>query len=73
MARGKGGLPRTMTQREAIQLLERYGWTRTTGGGHTVKMVKPGHRPVTLSHHRGQAYSVSYTQRILKQSGLKRE
>lgn len=64
-------LPRTMNQKEAILLLKHHGWTKERGGKHAVKMTKPGHRPVTLSKHRGAQYSVSYTQAILKQAGLK--
>jgi len=64
-------LPRTMNQRQAIQLLERNGWVRTLGGRHTVKMTKPGKRPVVLPHHKGATYGVQLTQAILKQAELK--
>ena len=42
-----------VNQKEAQRLLEVYGWTRTVGGKHVVKMVREGCRPITLPHHRG--------------------
>lgn len=62
--------PRRLTQKSALALLEANGWTRTLGGKHVVKMEKPGHRPITLPHHRGQSYGANLTGRILKQAGL---
>jgi hypothetical protein len=47
----------THSQATAIRLLERHGWARKTGGKHQVKMVKPGHRPITLPRHKGRDYS----------------
>ena len=64
--------PRTLNQREARKLLEEYGWTETVGGKHTVKMTKPGNRPITLPSHRGQQYSRQLTAAILKQAGLRK-
>jgi predicted RNA binding protein YcfA (HicA-like mRNA interferase family) len=62
--------PRVLSQRSARRLLERHGWTMTRGGKHVVKMIKPGHRPITLPYHRGQDYSVGLSQAILRQAGL---
>lgn len=73
MGKKRDKLPRTMTQQEAIRLLERYGWTQEVGGKHQVKMTKPGCRPITLPYHRGQVYAVGLAQRILKQAGLTAE
>ncbi len=67
----KKKLPKTMTQREAQALLETNGWKCTAGGKHGVKMERPGQRPVTLPTHNGGTYSISLTQAILKQAGLK--
>lgn len=64
-------LPRTLNQRLAKRLLEENGWTETLGGKHVVKMEKPGHRPITLPHHRGADYSPGLTAAILRQAGLK--
>lgn len=67
-------LARSLTpvnQREAQRLLEIYGWTRTAGGKHGVKMVKEGRRPITLPHHRGQDYSAGLWASILRQAGLR--
>jgi ribosomal protein L13E len=44
---------------------------RTTGGKHQVKMVKRGHRPITLPRHKGRDYSRGLTAAILKQAGLR--
>jgi predicted RNA binding protein YcfA (HicA-like mRNA interferase family) len=44
-------------QREWIKALETEGWNQERGGKHVVKMTKPGARPITLPHHRGQTYS----------------
>jgi predicted RNA binding protein YcfA (HicA-like mRNA interferase family) len=63
-------LPRTLSQRTAQRLLEANGWTAEQGGKH-VKMTKTGHRPITLSHHRGEDYSAGLTAAILRQAGLK--
>ena len=60
-----------LSQRAAKRLLEAHGWTETTGGKHVVKMVKSGHRPVTLRKHQGKDYSPALTAAILRQAGLK--
>jgi predicted RNA binding protein YcfA (HicA-like mRNA interferase family) len=64
-------LPKTMTYKEARSLLEANGWKETQGGNHGVKMVKEGCRPVTLPTHHREKWSVSMTQSILKQAGLR--
>lgn len=45
---------KTLSQKEAIRLLERRGWELAIGGKHQVKMVKAGQRPITLPHHTGR-------------------
>jgi predicted RNA binding protein YcfA (HicA-like mRNA interferase family) len=60
-----------LDQRLAIRLLEKDGWTRSTGGKHVVKMTKPGLRPITLPHHRGECYGKGLSAAIVKQAGLK--
>jgi predicted RNA binding protein YcfA (HicA-like mRNA interferase family) len=62
--------PKTLNQKAAQKLLEEHGWAKTEGGKHSVKMEKPGERPITLPGHRGQEYSKSLTRRILKQAGI---
>jgi predicted RNA binding protein YcfA (HicA-like mRNA interferase family) len=64
-------LPRVLSQRSAIRLLTRHGWEQVRGGKHSVKMVKPGQRPVTLPMHGGGDYSRELTDRILREAGLK--
>jgi len=64
-------LPRVATQREMQTLMEANGWTKTVGGKHSVKMEKPGERPVTLPMHKGAKYGMDLTARILRQAGLK--
>jgi predicted RNA binding protein YcfA (HicA-like mRNA interferase family) len=71
MAKPNKALPKVMNQREAKSLLEDDGWTETLGGKHSVKMEKPGHRPITLPRHKGRKYSRDLTHRILSQAGLK--
>lgn len=56
-----GELPRALDQRSAIRLLEEHGWTRTVGGKHQVKMVKPGCHPITLPATRRGDYSKGLT------------
>jgi len=63
-------LPKTISQKTGIVLLEKHGWSKTKGGKHNVKMEKDGERPITLPKHKGQEYSVDLTRRILKQAGL---
>jgi predicted RNA binding protein YcfA (HicA-like mRNA interferase family) len=64
-------LPRVLNQRTAKKLLEDHDWVETLGGKHVVKMTKPGHRPITLPQHRGEDYSPSLRDAILRQAGLK--
>jgi predicted RNA binding protein YcfA (HicA-like mRNA interferase family) len=59
-----------LSQWSARRLLEQHGWTMTVGGKHAITMEKPGHRPITLPHHRGQDYSRGLSATILKQAGL---
>jgi predicted RNA binding protein YcfA (HicA-like mRNA interferase family) len=59
-----------LSQKSAKKLLEEQGWTETKGGKHTVKMDKPGHRPITLPMHRGNDYGRKLTAAILKEAGL---
>jgi predicted RNA binding protein YcfA (HicA-like mRNA interferase family) len=63
-------LPRVLNQRAAITLLQAEGWTRTIGGKHSVKMEKPGHRPITLPTHQRKDYSPGLTSAILREAGL---
>jgi predicted RNA binding protein YcfA (HicA-like mRNA interferase family) len=71
LAKGRRALPRILSQSKAQALLERYGWVRTLGGRHVVKMEKEGHRPITLPQHHGRDYSADLSDRILRQAGLK--
>jgi predicted RNA binding protein YcfA (HicA-like mRNA interferase family) len=57
-------------QRSMRRLLEENGWTMTRGGKHSVKMEKPGHRPITLPQHKGRDYGPGLTAAILRQAGL---
>lgn len=61
---------RVMNQRQMIMLLEEHGWTKDTGGKHQVKMVKEGHRPITLPENKRRDYSVGLTKAILDQAGI---
>lgn len=63
-------LPKLLSQATAARLLANNGWTQELGGKHVVKMTKPGQRPITLPHHKGQDYSRGLTRAILKQAGL---
>lgn len=63
-------MPSVLNQRSARKLLEEHGWTAVAGGKH-IKMTKTGHRPITLSHHRGGDYSAGLAAAILRQAGLK--
>ena len=69
MPGGSEALPKVLSQRTARQLLERNGWTMERGGKH-LKMVKEGHRPVTLPDHKRQDYPRGLTRAILKEAGL---
>jgi predicted RNA binding protein YcfA (HicA-like mRNA interferase family) len=51
-------------------LLEAHDWSKTAGGKHSVKMEKPGNRPITLPMHKGEDYSVGLTRSILKAAGI---
>jgi predicted RNA binding protein YcfA (HicA-like mRNA interferase family) len=64
------GRRKPLSQRSAKKLLEEHGWTERKGAKHTVKMKKPGHRPITLPMHRGHDYGRSLTAAILKEAGL---
>jgi predicted RNA binding protein YcfA (HicA-like mRNA interferase family) len=59
-----------LDQKSAIKLLEQHGWARVIGGRHTVKMIRPGRRPITLPHHRGSDYGPGLTRAILRQAGI---
>jgi len=63
-------MKRTLSQRKAIKLLTENGWTQVRGGKHQVKMIKPGHRPITLPQHKGRDYHRGLASSILKQAGL---
>ena len=64
-------LPKTLNQRSAKALLEQHGWVETRGGKHSVKMEKPGQRPITLPAYKRQDYPKGLTAAILRQAGLK--
>jgi len=68
---GGDELPKRLSQKKAIALLKMHGWEKTVGGKHSVKMDKPGHRPITLPMHRGEDYAVDLTVAILKAAGLR--
>ena len=59
-----------LNQKTAVKLLEEHGWTEGVGGKHNVKMVKEGHRPITLPKHKGQDYSQGLTRSILRHAGI---
>jgi len=61
----------TLNQRKAARLLKEHGWTQVRGGKHQVKMIKRGHRPITLPQHRGRDYPPGLAGAILKQAGLR--
>lgn len=63
-------MAKLLSQKRAMKLLRKHGWTPTTGGKHVVKMDKDGHRPITLPAHRGQDYSLGLTRAILRQAGI---
>lgn len=60
----------TLNQTKAIKLLKANGWTQARGGKHQVKMIKSGHRPITLPQHKGRDYQPGLASAILKQAGL---
>ena len=59
-----------LSQKSAAKLLTEHGWEEKGGGKHSVKMTKPGERPVTLPKHKGQDYSPGLTRAILRQAGI---
>lgn len=65
----KPDIPRVLNPRNAQRLLEEIGYSEARGGKHQVKMVKPGHRPITLPQHR-RDYAPWLRHQILKQAGL---
>jgi predicted RNA binding protein YcfA (HicA-like mRNA interferase family) len=64
-------VPKVLSQRSAIRLLSAHGWTQTIGGKHQVKMVKTGHRPITLPQHKGRDYPAGLRRAILAQAGIR--
>jgi predicted RNA binding protein YcfA (HicA-like mRNA interferase family) len=60
----------TLNQKKAIRLLRCDGWILARGGKHQVKMIKSGHRPITLPHHKGRDYPPGLAAAILRQGGL---
>lgn len=62
---------RVLNQKSAIKLLRQHDLKQTSGGKHAVKMVKEGHRPITLPRNRGRDYSPGLTAAILKEAGIK--
>lgn len=63
-------MSKRLNQKAAIRLLCDHGWTQSIGGKHNVKMVKEGHRPITLPQHKGQDYGPGLSNAILRQAGL---
>lgn len=64
------GMARLLNQKSAIKLLREHGWTSSVGGKHSVKMVRPHSRPITLPQHKGRDYSIALTRAILRQAGV---
>lgn len=64
-------VPKVLSQKAAIRLLECHGWKRTLGGKHVVKMEKAGHRPITLPHHGGRDYGSGLRAAVLRQAGIR--
>jgi predicted RNA binding protein YcfA (HicA-like mRNA interferase family) len=58
------------TQKQWIKRLKSEGWNQGRGGKHQVKMSKPGHRPITLPEHKGNAYSKGLEGQLRQQAGL---
>lgn len=63
-------MPRLLSQRSAVALLRKHGWTQVRGGNHVVKMTKPGQPPITLPAAKRAEYSRGLTAAILRQAGL---
>lgn len=61
------------TQKQLIKTLKDRGWEQSVGGKHQVKMVREGHRPVTIPEFRGETLPVGLSQGILKQAGIEDE
>lgn len=70
--RGTDSIPASLNQQDLIRLLEAHGWTKDTGGKHQVKMVKAGHRPITLPENKRRDYPPGLREAILKQAGITR-
>ena len=66
-------MSKLLSQKSAIDLLCKHGWSTSVGGKHNVKMTKKGHRPITLPQHKGQDYGPGLTSAILKQAGIDRK
>jgi predicted RNA binding protein YcfA (HicA-like mRNA interferase family) len=58
------------SQKEWIKRLEQEGWTFGRGGKHQMKMIKPGHRPITLPENKRRAYSKGFEAQLRREAGL---
>lgn len=58
------------TQKLLIKKLKQHGWEQSVGGKHQVKMIREGHRPVTIPEFKGETLPVGLSQAILKQAGI---
>ena len=58
------------TQKQLIKTLKQHGWEKSVGGKHQVKMIREGHRPVTIPEFKGETLPVGLSQAILKQAGI---
>ncbi len=63
-------MPKPYNVKSMQKLFEAHGWTRSSGGKHSVKMIKPGHRPVTLPTHKRRDYGPGLAASILRQGGI---
>lgn len=61
------------TQKALVRELSQHGWTKTSGGKHQVKMVKPGERPITIPEFKGETLPIGLSQSILRQAGIEGE
>ena len=59
-----------LSQAKAQKLMEADGWVMARGGKHSVKMTKPGERPITLPRHGGKDWGPELSAAIRKQAGL---
>ncbi|MPZ71184.1 MAG: addiction module toxin, HicA family [Actinobacteria bacterium] len=57
-------------QKQLIKTLKQHGWEQSVGGKHQVKMIREGHRPVTIPEFKGETLPVGLSQAILKQAGI---